>query len=248
MKKYLAISTAVAMFGATSAFAADAIIYNEPAPMVPVAVYDWSGGYVGLNFGYGGGKAKHPFNITSPGFIASGNGSLDMNSSGFLGGVQAGWNFQTDRFVYGLEADFQGANIKGATSFSYNTVFGTLGGEVGTKLNWYGTVRARLGYTMTDRFLAYATGGLAYGSTRSYFDGHIGGNNFGESVKKTKAGWTVGAGAEYAVTNNWSVKTEYLYTDLGKSNLHSFNDGIESLSIDRKMNFHTVRIGFNYKF
>ena len=255
MNKYFIATTTAAILSASSAFSADAIIYTDVSPIAPVSAYDWSGAYLGLNFGYAGGKAKHPYGITFQ--AESLGGSLDMNSSGFFGGVQAGWNFQSDQMVYGLEADFQGANIEGTTRVSLNEGASSLNGEAGTKLNWFGTVRARLGYTVTDRFLAYATGGLAYGSTKSFMNGQmtcaangqvICTGSFDESVKKTKAGWTVGAGVEYAVTNNWSVKTEYLYTDLGKANVFSFNDLGMNATIDRKFNFHTARIGFNYKF
>lgn len=247
MRRILSISAVATLLASGSAFAADAIVYNEPAPVAPASFYSWTGGYVGFNLGYGGGKAKHPYSVSDTTGVLV-DGSLNMNSSGFLGGVQAGWNFQADQIVYGLEADFQGGNVKGETSFNLNTPNGAINAEVGTKLNWYGTVRARLGYTATDRFLVYATGGLAYGETKSYATGDLGGATFNESKKKTKTGWTVGAGAEYAVTDNWTVKSEYLYTDLGKANLYSFDDAGISGSVDRKFNFHTVRVGFNYKF
>ncbi len=246
MKRLLGVTTAIVLLAGSSAFAADAIVYSDSIPSQ--AFYSWSGGYVGFNLGYGGGKAKHPFSISNTsGTLAS--GSLNMTSSGFLGGVQAGWNFQQDSFVYGIEADFQGSNVKGETSVSLTDGTDTLSGEIGTKLNWYGTLRARLGVTATDRFLVYATGGLAYGETKSYINGSLNGAGFSESVKKTKTGWTVGAGAEYAITDNWTFKSEYLYTDLGKANLYSDEivTGVNG-KLDRKFNFHTVRVGVNYKF
>jgi outer membrane immunogenic protein len=248
MRKVLSLAAVAVILASGGAYAADAIVYSEPAPVAPASFYSWTGGYVGFNLGYGGGKAKHPFSVTdTTGTLAS--GSLNMNSSGFLGGVQAGWNFQADQIVYGVEADFQGGNVKGETNISANVPgAGALDAAIGTKLNWYGTVRARLGYTATDRFLVYATGGLAYGETKSYAKGDLGGAAFNESVKKTKTGWTVGAGAEYAVTDNWTVKSEYLYTDLGKANVFSDTIGGADVNIDRKFNFHTVRVGFNYKF
>lgn len=252
MKKLL-LASALTALTFSAAQAADAIIYSEPAPspISHVSVYDWSGAYLGVNVGYGGGNAKHPYGISGPNIATGIDGSLDITSSGFLGGVQAGWNFQSNQLVYGIEADFQGSNVKGVTNFSLNlpAPVGGINAEVGTKLNWFGTVRGRIGYAVTDRFLAYATGGLAYGSTKSFVNVSAAGTSLlDESVKKTKAGWTVGAGVEYAVTDNWSVKTEYLYTDLGKANLFSYNDPSINAAIDRKFNFHTARIGFNYKF
>ncbi|MCH4538747.1 outer membrane protein [Ochrobactrum sp. A-1] len=143
---------------------------------------------------------------------------MDVTSSGFVGGVQAGYNWQFDNgFVLGAEADFQGSNLKGEVKFNADGL-----GEIkaGTKVEWFGTVRARLGYTATERLLVYGTGGLAYGKVKSYVDlGEI-----GISSSKTRAGWTIGGGAEYAITNNWTLKSEYLYTDLGKKNFYSYTD------------------------
>ena len=69
-----------------------------------------------------------------------------------------------------------------------------------------------------------------------------------ERVKNTSTGWTFGAGAEYAFTDNWSLKSEYLYTDLGKETLFSFSDGGLSAKLQNDVSFHVVRVGLNYKF
>ncbi len=241
--RYLVGVAAAATLFSSTAFAADVV-----APEV-IPVFSWTGAYVGLNVGYGGGKAKHPFYLTN-GTDTIG-GSVDFTSSGFLGGVQAGYNYQIDNWVVGVEADFQGAGIKGEGSFSVNYDGDLLAeGKAGTKLDWYGTVRARAGVLATDRFLVYATGGLAYGRTKSYINGDIVGlGSIDESRSKTKAGWTVGAGAEYAITDHVTFKTEYAYTDLGKANL--FNEDLGGgmvANLDRKMNFHSIKVGINYKF
>lgn len=251
---YLASVSAAAFFAlSTVAMAADAVVY-EPAPDASVIpVFSWTGAYIGLNAGYGGGKAEHPFSITDTTTVPATtllSGGLDFNSSGFVGGAQVGYNYQIDQFVLGVEADIQGANVKGEGSLTLTDNLGNvLDARLGTKLDWYGTVRARVGVAATDRFLVYATGGLAYGRTTSYARGTLGGATFDESAKETKTGWTVGAGAEYAVTNNVTFKTEYLYTDLGKANLYSDEliPGINA-NLDREFNFHTVRVGINYKF
>lgn len=245
MKKYIGgLAIAASLFSST-AFAADVV-----APEV-IPVFSWTGAYIGLNAGFGGGKAKHPFDVSvdsEVGWISIANGALDFTSSGFLGGIQAGYNWQMDQWVLGVETDFQGSGIKGEGSVSLDINGGpSIDAKVGTKLDWYGTLRARAGVLATDRFLVYATGGLAYGRTKSYIDTDLG---FSESRSKTKAGWTIGAGAEYAITDNVTFKTEYLYTDLGKSNLFDgeFGDFGIAARLDRKFNFHTVRVGINYKF
>ncbi|MFI3905720.1 outer membrane protein [Ochrobactrum sp. S1502_03] len=245
--KIVLTSIALAL-ATTSAYAADAII-EEPVAVIVPDTFSWTGGYIGINAGYAGGKFKHPFEFGFDEEFAA-NGSLDVTSSGFVGGVQAGYNYQFDNgFVLGAEADFQGSNIKGEVKFNANDGFEGISGKAGTKVEWFGTVRARLGYTATERLLVYGTGGLAYGKVKSYADYDFDGEGGGISSSKTKAGWTVGAGAEYAFTDNWTIKSEYLYTDLGKRNLISYNDGEgSSFSLDNKVKFHTVRVGLNYKF
>lgn len=241
MNKYIGgLAIAATLFSST-AFAADVVV-----PEV-IPVFSWTGAYVGLNVGFGGDKAKHQFWVDG----VPVNGSLDFTSSGFLGGIQAGYNYQIDQWVVGVEADFQGSGIKGEGSVRLNNVVvpGEFDASIGTKLDWYGTLRARAGVLATDRFLVYATGGLAYGRTKSYINADALGIN--ESVSKTKAGWTVGAGAEYAITDNVTFKTEYAYTDLGKANLFSgelFGPGSPVAHLDRKMNFHSIKVGINYKF
>jgi outer membrane immunogenic protein len=247
MKKYIGGLAIAATFFSSTAFAADVV-----APEV-IPVFSWTGAYIGLNAGFGGGKAKHPFDVSGPtevGRFNIANGTLDFTSSGFLGGIQAGYNYQMDQWVLGVETDFQGSGIKGEGSVSVDSpIFGgSFNAKIGSKLDWYGTLRARAGVLATDRFLVYATGGLAYGRTKSYVN--IDEIDLNESRSKTKAGWTIGAGAEYAITDNVTFKTEYLYTDLGKANLFDgeFGDSGIAARLDRKFNFHTVRVGINYKF
>lgn len=217
--KYTTLAAAL-LLSSTSAFAADAIVYNEPAPVAVVDTFSWTGGYVGVNAGYAGGKNKLN--------VYDGISAKD-NSNGFLGGIQAGYNWQFDQMIVGLETDIQGAGLKSDVEVS-----GLGGAEA--KINWFGTTRARLGYTPVDRFMVYATGGVAYGKIKASY------GDFSQS--DTKVGYTVGAGAEYALTNNVTLKSEYLYTDLGKLKLDTDAGRIGEV----KAPFHTVRVGVNYKF
>lgn len=257
--KIILASVALAL-ASSAAYAADAVVYEEPVAVVVPDTFSWTGGYIGINAGYAGGKFKHPFAITQTGEIPTAlrvgdtllGGSADITASGFVGGVQAGYNYQFDNgFVLGAEADFQGSTLKGEVSGDLG-IPGVGGGsfEAGTKVQWWGTVRARLGYTATERLLVYGTGGLAYGKVKSYYDLDLG-NGFSDSDShsKTRAGWTIGAGAEYAITNNWTLKSEYLYTDLGKNTVLNYpvND-IAELNLKNNVKFHTVRVGLNYKF
>lgn len=251
--KYLIGASAAAILAfSTASNAADVV----GGPEAPIALaFDWSGGYIGVNLGGGFGKFKHPVEVTAvgaPGPLM--DGSVGLTAGGFLGGVQAGYNWQSGQMVYGVEADFQGSSVKGEGSIDVGGLLlggAALTGEAGTKVDWFGTLRARIGYTPVDRFMVYTTGGLAYGHVKSYVSANVAGlGGIDLSKSETKAGWKVGGGAEYALTNNWTLKSEYLYTDLGKTTLYS-GDIIgagTNTTLKNDVAFHTVRIGLNYKF
>lgn len=258
---------------ASSAYAADIVVVSEPvAPVVP-DTFSWTGGYIGINAGYAGGKFKHPVTVVptepvppvnptepelepdpvepeplifamAPPSPSSIDTSVDVTSSGFIGGIQAGYNWQFDRTVIGIETDIQASNLKGEISGSIDDVFGF---EAGSKINWLGTTRVRVGYLPTERFMLYATGGVAYGQVKTYGSISGGGETVGFSNSKTRVGYTVGAGAEYAFTDHWTLKSEYLYTDLGKTKFTLPSDGVD-VNVTSKTPFHTIRVGVNYKF
>lgn len=246
----------------SSALAADPTHYESvPEPAVRVPAYVWTGGYIGLNAGYGGGRAEHTSvfdpnwsadpdpvadppsispdlpNISQPTvtqFMAAPEPSvttLDITGSGFVGGAQAGYNWQLGSIVYGVETDIQASGMKAEVTYGNEWPRES----AGSKIKWFGTARARVGFLPTERLLAYATAGLAYGKLESYAPE--------ASISKTRTGWTAGAGVEFAIDQHWSLKTEYLYTDLGKLKLESGPNTFES-----DFRFHTVRAGVNYRF
>jgi outer membrane immunogenic protein len=241
-----------ALLMSSAAYAADVVVVETPEPVI-VDSYNWSGIYIGVNGGYGGGDFKHPFSIEGIGEspIPDIDGSLDFTAGGFVGGAQVGYNWQSGQFVFGVEADIQAADVKGEASLDLD--IDDLGGgsaEIGTQLDYFGTIRGRIGYVPVERLLVYGTGGFAYGRTESYLNASIdGGPDLADlSEKKNRTGWTIGAGAEYAFTDNWSLKTEYLYTDLGKETLFSEDFGIATADLESDVKFHTVRAGLNWKF
>lgn len=215
----------------TTAFAAD---FNSPAAAVDT--FSWTGGYIGINGGYAGGKVKLQDTEVE---ADEDSGSFKLNSSGFIGGVQAGYNWQFNKTVIGVETDFQASGVNADFDISDET-------RLQNKVQWFGTLRARVGYLPTERFMVYATGGAAYGKVKTSVS-YAGFEEENTSASKTKWGYTVGAGAEYALANNWTLKTEYLYTDLGKAKLSFIDDG-EKFTLKNKTNFHAVRVGLNYKF
>jgi outer membrane immunogenic protein len=166
----------------------------------------WQGPYVGANLGYQWSSITG--NPTRP--------------NGFTGGVQAGYNWQSNQFVFGAETDIQ---FTGAEDTFAPWKFSN---------PWFGTLRGRAGIAMSN-ILIYATGGLAYGSVR------LESTLSAASESKIHPGWVIGAGMEVALTTNWSARAEYLYIDLNDRSYvqTGTNNGLES---------SVVRFGVNYRF
>ena len=228
MKKILMASAALLTM-VTASSAAD-LYAKAPAHAAPV--FNWTGFYVGVNAGYGGGESA--IITESP----LGSGVLALKSNGFLGGGQFGYNWQAGQFLYGFEADIQGTGVKSSLGLG-----GVVGGDAGTTVDYFGTVRGRIGFLPWERLVVYATGGLAYGQTTTDSGVPLGRN--------TKLGWTAGAGFEYMIAPNWSLKTEYLYVDLGKDAFNLDQFGLPpgtGFSISEKTDMHVVRAGVNYHF
>ena len=245
----------------STALAADLPTRKEaPAFAPPPPVASWTGFYIGVNGGYGGDEFKYPFSLADPGIPLTVDGSAHLNSSGFLGGAQAGYNYQfAPSWVGGLEADIDAAAIKGQVGLNAAASSGgttiSAGASAGSEQNYLGTVRARLGYLVTDRFLVFGTGGLAYGDVKSSVNAAYavsGGGptgTFSASKTTTQTGWTAGGGVEYLLNKNWTFKTEYLYVDLGSANLLNGSlGGVLNYNLKVHTTDNIVRAGLNYKF
>jgi outer membrane immunogenic protein len=243
-------------------------VYKAPALM---PVLSWSGWYIGANAGWVGSAND---TITNTGTDTDGGGlgngiatgaiptSLSLGYHGFIGGGQIGYNWQVGSWVYGLEADFDGASAKGDATVGPITVPGHVPQTTTfhRELDWLATVRGRVGVTVAPAFLVYATGGLAVGETKignSYICPTCAPPAFTEasttnSVSNTSAGWTVGAGAEWMFAPNWSVKAEYLYADLGKhSSTIVYTYGpvfTSSMTSTARDTVNIVRGGINFHF
>jgi outer membrane immunogenic protein len=167
--KTILSATALALIGTISAQAADMALKAPPLP----AEAGWTGGYLGLNGGYGWGQADVQALPGDPNSQNVFHGlanipplAASIDTRGWLGGVQAGYDWQiASRWVAGFEADFDGAGIKGDAASPATIIFGFQPATFSTsqKIDWFGTARARLGYLATPDLLLYATGGLAYG-------------------------------------------------------------------------------------
>jgi outer membrane immunogenic protein len=259
------------LVGCGLSVSAQAADLPRKAPVV--AVYNWTGFYIGANAGYGWHDPTATFtpNDPSPGLggFAGVGPPVSFNIAGALGGLQFGYNWQfAPSWVAGLETDFDFANIKGNGSTNYPAAFAnTFNSTASEKTKWFGTLRARLGYLPANNLLVYATGGLAYGRVEqsaahaNVFAGTVVGTTgscaaspstcWTGTSSRTKAGWTAGAGAEYALTNKWTLKAEYLFVNLGSN---SFTEnlvlaGTSSINASfSQTQFHVVRGGINYRF
>lgn len=256
MKK-IALATVLVSLSVASAFAADLPARGPytKAPMLSPAS-NWSGFYTGVNVGYGWGNDNTDF-VAVPNVDALGlqNSTLNNNPKGVLGGAQIGYNWQVGSLVTGLEADIQGSAIHGSATgpltFSDGTpsTFGSRASD--EKLSWFGTVRGRLGVTLTPELLLYGTGGLAYGQVQASATTNGGfGTAFISGVSQLKAGWTAGGGAEWAFTRNWSAKVEYLFVDLGTVSSVAQPNFVSSTAVENTWRVHDniVRVGVNYHF
>ncbi|PPD46611.1 MAG: hypothetical protein CTY15_00945 [Methylocystis sp.] len=265
---------------AGSALAADLPTRKAPPAYIPPPpVFSWTGLYGGVNVGYGFGDgtiSNGGWAYISPavggGLPAGGLWNVPNNLNGVTGGGQIGYNYQfSPWFVIGLEADVQAADIRsggtGAVGAALSAVpFGPHFASVNAshRVDWWGTVRGRVGVTMPSwpNLMVYGTGGFAYGAvnrTVSMVDVFTAGGavSGGGIFDNTQTGWTAGGGVEYTpmAFPSWSLKVEYLYTDLGSSRVpflgvftapvNGPNFAAEDVVSTR---FHTVRAGVNWHF
>jgi outer membrane immunogenic protein len=174
-------------------------------------------------------------------FLTGAPSTLSPDFGGYQSGGQAGYNLQAGRVVLGVEADYGYSNANGAVSCP-NALFFTCEAE----LNKLGTLAGRVGVTW-GRALFYAKGGWAFGEVSAAGRANILPPGIGVKSTEWSNGWALGGGMEFALTNSWSAKAEYLHYDLGKETyqVSTFGTG-EFVSADAKGD--TVRIGVNYHF
>jgi outer membrane immunogenic protein len=285
----------IASVGAAAAADMSAPVYTKAPPMV-AAVYDWTGFYIGGNIGYSWGRSAttQSFSDATSGALLSSTASK-FDLDGVIGGGQAGYNWQKSNWVFGVEADIQASGEKGSTNsvcpggsatattlvgLSSACAVGHLGdtapfnvaafpvtNSLSEKIEWFGTVRGRIGPTITPTILAYVTGGLAYGQVKA--SDTVAGTNivglqgvngstlvpvgvsFGSS--STRIGWTVGAGVESVLSGNWTAKIEYLYMDLGNVSgsfvtpIVAPSGAFVTSSYSSHITDNILRVGVNYR-
>jgi outer membrane immunogenic protein len=257
MKRVLLGSAAATMLYGSLALGADVPVkaspYNPGAPL-----FSWSGFYLGGHVGYDRNEPTARFGANFPQTdlptLPFGT-PFHPNGNGFLGGVQAGFNYQIRNLVFGVETDWSWLDVKGATRLTgSDPALGFPPGytfSTAERLKSLGTLRGRVGFTPTDRLLVYGTGGLAYGKVEDSTSLNIAaGVIYAGSHSSLRPGWTAGGGAEYALAPNWTAKIEYLYYDLDPQSVTGIRtppapfftrSGFDTTG-------HMVRVGLNYRF
>ena len=215
------MAAAMLITAPVGAKAADLAPLRYKAPLYEGPVYaNWTGFYLGLNGGYVWGSSQW----------SGGAGSFKVSPDGWLMGGTLGYNLQTGVWVWGIEGDIDYANLKGTDT--------AVCGGCEIKDTWFGTLRGRLGYSLNN-WLPFVTGGLAAGDVHA--------STPGGAVSRTKTGWTVGGGLEYAFLGHWSAKAEYLYADLGSSTC-DYTTCILPSDASADFTANIVRAGINYRF
>ncbi len=225
----------------SAACAADMPATYEPPAMhtwhgmtADTPAVDWTGLYVGIQGGGGWGN----------GSWAGTGGSIDLSTSGALGGGHIGYDWRAgNNCVLGLEGELDAAGIAGKVTRS--------GVAYKSNIKWIATVTGRVGYAVNSA-LIYAKGGAAF-VDEDYSTGASGSCTAGPGVQcaainaqasATRTGWTIGAGAEWAFAPRWSARLEYNYVDTGSQNV-TFSDGSTAKI---KQNAHLLKVGLSYSF
>jgi outer membrane immunogenic protein len=246
MKVHLA-AAAILLASTSMGSAADMAVKGPYA--APAAVWNWTGFYLGGHVGAGWGTTESTLTAVNPGGAIPGGFAIAQNSrSGFLGGGQIGYNFQSGWAVFGVQGDIAGMDVKGTTPCVAGAASCT------AKSDWLGTVTARFGGVVGDRTLVYVKGGAAWMHTDHSLNipGGLGLGVGSIGASTTTLGWVLGLGAEYAFDHNWSAFIEYDYIDFEKKNAALDFSPIAGLpataNVDFKNKLSIAKVGLNYKF
>jgi outer membrane immunogenic protein len=247
LKKSLLASASLGAAFATGAQAAD-LPRKAPVLSPAPAPWSWTGFYVGANIGAVWGRdsvSDDPTGSPVANWIGLFSvGTANANSTGVIGGIQAGYNWQFSSLVVGIEGDISFSSRDHTVS-----VFAALPGAFDTyrsRLSTLGTVRGRIGWAF-DRLLVYGTGGAAFASLKDEYIDPPTVAGFTASPRSGVTGWTAGGGVEYAFADHWTARAEYLHVGLPdrSANVLVFTTPYAFVFKD---SLNIARVGINYKF
>jgi outer membrane immunogenic protein len=256
LKKTLGLLASAAMVLGASQMASAADLaprYTKAAPVVDV--WNWTGFYIGGHVGAGWGTSESTITGASVASVGALNFNLPFSQnsrSGFLGGAQAGYNWQSGWAVFGVQADIAGMGVEGTAPCLVIL-------SCTNKSDWLATASGRIGAVVADRGLIYAKGGAAWMNT----NGTVNFPNLGTAIPglpnqltsqdSTQWGWLVGMGVEYMIARNWTAFIEYDYIGFEKKN-EAFNlnlgSGLPGVTVnaDIQNKLSIAKVGVNYKF
>jgi len=229
MKYLIAGAAAALMVSTCAAKAADIVHYQEPVAAAPA--FSWAGLYGGGLIGGGWADSKTTVKQNKQKI-----GSKSVDPAGFMGGFYGGYNYQfSDAILLGLDTDFIFSDLGGEGKIKNGF------GRAHTRELWNGSTRGRIGYAW-NRFLPYFAAGVSYANIKNgYTDEN--GNKAGKT--DTRAGWNVGVGLDYAMTDHIILRGEYRFTDFGDDTYKAPADG-RKYKVD--FNHNDIRLGVAYKF
>ncbi len=228
--KFLLLTAAIFISNINISHAAD-VVYNSPEAPAYDEASIWGGAYIGGQVGYNWAKSKVSFD--------NNDSSINASPAGFIGGIYAGYNWEfSNAYLFGIEGDINYADL------SKTTVLTGPNNEITftPRVEFEGAVRARFGVNY-ERWLPYIAGGLSVARVKDTFT--IQDARVRDSLEQTdtRIGFTIGAGVDYALTNNLLLRAEYRYADYGKRTLGDDDDGVRG-----KLTTNNVRLGIAYKF
>ncbi len=225
MKRILLAGVALlALTAAQPTLAADAPVYKGPAP-VAVALFNWSGFYVGAQAGYGWGNTNRTY--------TDGYSPPTLNINGWVLGGYLGYNFLVSpSFLLGIEGDINWASVRGS-GFDPVPVY-----NLSAEAKWLGSIRGRLGFA-ADRALFFVTGGWAWANYDHFISAPA------VTFNGTHDGWTMGGGLEWAFANNILGRVEYRYYDFARKNYpasapwlpHNFKPTLQTVTVGAAIKF-----------
>jgi len=247
MRRFVVALLSMAALGAVSANAADMPV-KEPvykAPPPPI-VYNWAGFYVGIEGGYAWGNSTAT-DVT--GYNAAGS-NFSYDPDGGVGDIYAGYNFQFDPFIVGIEGEVGYFGLDGSAQYPPLVGVRTAADSVAaTDGGWYGAITGRVGW-FYENFLFFAKGGYAITGIKSSFTDTdpTGTTLVSGTDTSNRDGWTVGGGIEYMFWQNWIARLEYAYYDFGTASHTATSSGGATFVFDHKLSASVIKAGIAYKF
>lgn len=261
------------LIGAAATATVTALAAAAPAMAQDVVASPWNGWYIGGNIGSNWGDnslhatASAPTTTVTPPIVIPpadvaliNSGSSSSNKTGFTGGIEGGYNWQSGSWLLGIETEFVGLDVNERASNTYTStgpvvnppgVATTYTLNQRARTNWMWTLRPRVG-VVSGPWLFYATAGIATADIKvnlDFSDNRSATDAISSDSSSTKTGWTGGLGVGYAVSPQWSVKGEWLYADFGKiSTSMTSPSGYVDLTSQAHVRSNILRVGVDYRF